>query len=148
MGNENLTHEEKKYQIFIDERKLLIQAEQEGAKTFDKAILAFASGAFGVSIAFLKDIVPRPYPNTLWLLGLSWMLFSLCLLTILFSFLASQIACKKSIESAYEKIMENKTVPNKWADITLVSNYASLILLGLAFVFSGVFVYWNLIHTT
>ncbi len=146
MANEDFAFKEKKYQLFIDERKLLIQAEQEGAKTFDKAILTFTSGAFGVSIAFLKDIVPHPFPNTFWLIGYSWALFSLSLLSILFSFLASQNACKKSIELAYEKIMNDKNETNTWSTVTLISNYCSLLLLALAFIFSGCFVYWNLIY--
>jgi len=138
--------EQKKYQLYIDERKLLIQAEQEGARTFDKAILTFASGSFGVSIAFIKDVVPHPYVNTLWLLGTSWALFSICLITILFSFLASQNACKKNIDLAYQKIMNAKEAKNQWSTITLISNYFSLIFLTLAFIVSGCFVYWNLIH--
>ena len=84
----NLTIKERR-NYYWDERKALVEALREGATTFDKAILTFTSGAFAVSIAFLKDVIPKPYPNTLWLLGWSWLLFALSLVVILFSFLAS-----------------------------------------------------------
>lgn len=138
--------EEKLYQLYLDERKLLVDAVREGARTFDKAILTLASGAFGFSIAFLKDIVPCPIPNTLCLLGWSWGFFSLSLIVILFSFLASQKACSLQIELTYKKLMNDTEEFNKWNVITDICNFASIIILVLAFVFWGCFVYQNLIH--
>jgi hypothetical protein len=135
------------YQLYLDERRLLIDAEREGSRTFDKAILTLASGAFGFSIAFLKDIVPHPYANTLSLLGWSWALFSLSLVTILFSFLSSQFACRFQIELTYEELIANTKRKNVWATITDVCNFASIIVLALAFILWGCFVYWNVIHT-
>ena len=136
-----------KYQLFLDERKLLIDAEREGSRTFDKAILTLASGAFGFSIAFLKEIVPHPFSNTLWLLGVSWSFFAVSLVVILFSFLSSQLACRIQIDVAYDAIFRNQKLPNKWSSITDFCNYASIAVLALAFTFWGLFVYWNVIHT-
>jgi hypothetical protein len=138
---------EQKYQLFLEERKLLIDAEREGSRTFDKAILTLASGAFGVSIVFLKDIVPHPFSNTFCLLGASWFFFALSLVIILFSFLSSQLACRIQIDVAYDTIFKNEKRANKWATITEFCNYASIIVLALAFIFWGLFVYWNLLHT-
>ena len=135
------------YQLYLDERKLLIDAEREGARTFDKAILTLASGAFGFSIAFLKDIVPHPHSNTLCLLGWSWSLFSISLVIILFSFLSSQYACRFQIDLSYDELMSNKTRKNVWATITDICNFASIIVLTSAFFFWGCFVFWNVIHT-
>src|SRR4051812_5487292 len=80
-----------------EERKLLIDAARESARTFDKAVLTFGSAVFGFSIAFLKDVAPNPIPTTLpWLLT-AWVLFSFGLLAILLSFLFSHSACHAQI---------------------------------------------------
>ena len=71
-----LTHDEKTYALYLEERKQLIDAARESARSFDKAVLAFGSVVFGFSIAFVKDIAPTPVPDTLKWLGISWLLFS------------------------------------------------------------------------
>ena len=96
--------EQQRYELYWNERKLLIEAERDGSKTFDKAMLTFTSGAFAISITFLKDIIPFPHQNTLWLLGWSWLLFALSLIAILFSFLASQNACLAQIDIAFDAL--------------------------------------------
>ena len=138
---------DQKYQLYLEERKLLIDAEREGSRTFDKAILTLASGAFGFSIAFLKNIIPHPFSNTLWFLGASWASFALSLVVILFSFLSSQLACRIQIDVAYFDLVKDEKRANKWATITGFCNYVSIVILALAFIFWGLFVYWNLIHT-
>jgi hypothetical protein len=126
----------------------LIDAEQQSSKTFDKAILTFGSGAFGVSIAFLKDIAPKPFQNTLWLLGMSWLLFSAALIIILVGFVASQNACKAQIDITYESLINENEQTNRWTSVTSILAWTSVFALALAFLFAGCFVYWNKIHTT
>jgi hypothetical protein len=137
---------EQRYQLFLEDRKMLVDAWREGSRTFDKAILTFSSGAFAVSIAFLKDVVPYPFPNTLCLLGWSWALFSAALIIILFSFIASQKACEAQIDITYDDLINNTKRTNSWSTVTAVCNYSSIIVLGLAFLFAGCFVYWNIIY--
>ena len=43
---------------YLEERKLLIEAQQQSYQQFDKAILTLSSGGLGVSIIFLRDILP------------------------------------------------------------------------------------------
>jgi len=84
----------------LEERRVLIAAQRETAASFDKAILTVASGAFTVSLLFLKDVVPNPLPNTLWSLSWSWVLFALSLVTILVGFLSSQLVVTRQIDYA------------------------------------------------
>src|SRR5437764_475504 len=79
----------KAYELYLEDRKLLIAAQRETAASFDKTLLTLASGAFAGSLVILKDLVPKPFANTLWLLGWSWGLFTLSLVTILIGFMAS-----------------------------------------------------------
>ena len=68
---------ETKYQQYLDERKLLIDAEAEGARSFDKAIMTLSAGALGLSLTFIKEIVCHPHGSTLWLLIGAWVGFCL-----------------------------------------------------------------------
>jgi hypothetical protein len=137
----------KGYNQYIDERKLLIGAAREGARTFDKAILTLASGSFGLSIGFLKDIVQKPFANTMWLLGASWALFAASIVIILLSFIAGQKACEQRIRYAYLTLVEKKkTDKSYWSIIAEIMNYLSIILFAAAIIYYSYFVYWNTIN--
>ncbi len=109
----------------------LVDAARESARTFDQAVLAFGSVVFGFSIAFLKDIAPRPAAETLKWLGASWLLFSLGLLAILLSFLFSHRACMFQI-GVGEKVLRSKDYKperNPWSNATNWCNIARVALL-------------------
>jgi hypothetical protein len=69
-----------------------------GADSFDKSMLTLSSGALGVSLAFIKDIVPRGTASWICLLIISWIAFALCIATTVVSFLFSIAAHKKHRE--------------------------------------------------
>jgi hypothetical protein len=144
MPKSTSTQADKDYQLFIDERKLLIEGIREGARTFDKSILTLASGAFGITIAFMKDIAPHPFANTLCLLGWSWAMFSLSLVLILLSFLSSQKACKEQIDVSYKVLVLKKDAKTSWTLVTTILNISSIVSLITAIIFWGIFAYWNL----
>ncbi len=99
------------YTTYLDERRLLIEAEQKGAQQFDKAILTLAGGALAISITFIKNIAPHPNVETIYLLKSAWFAFILSLLSTLCSFLTSQSACRKQrdiIESEESNNEKNK----------------------------------------
>src|SRR5690348_9629107 len=117
---------DEQYQLYLEERKALIAAQRETASSFDKAILSLASGAFGVSVVFLKDIVPQPLADTKWLLGSSWAAFATSLVTILVGFLASQHACTCQIDVAYRRLVQesNDKTRNRWSLVAHVCNWS------------------------
>lgn len=141
------TIDEANYQAYLEERKLLIEALREGSRTFDKAILTVSSGAFGLTIAFMKEIAPEPFQNTLWLIATSWICFSISLIVILLSFLFSQIACREQIDIAYDSMLRNMERQTKWGKITTLCNYISIVTLIAAIVFWGFFAFWNIRFT-
>ena len=63
--------------------------------SFDKSMLTLSSGALGVSLAFIKDIVPLGHAVWLGLLVTSWIVFAVCILTTVVSFQFSIVALKK-----------------------------------------------------
>ena len=120
--------------LYIEERKLLIDASRESSRTFDKAMLTFGSAIFGFSVAFIKDVAPQPVPSTLWWLGASWILFTVGLLAISLSFLFSQWACDFEIIQG-ENILKNPEYEcpktNRWSTATTVCNISCVVLLTL-----------------
>jgi hypothetical protein len=137
---------EKAYALYLDERKGLIDAARESARTFDQAVLAFGSAVFGFSVVFLKDIAPKPALDTLKWLGVSWLLFSLGLLAILLSFLFSHRACLFGIEDASEaaRVSDYQPKTNPWGIATTVCNFVCIGLLFLGLLCWSVFAYANL----
>ena len=136
------------YKLYLAEREQLIDAGRESARTFDQAVLAFGSVVFGFSIAFLKDIAPKPAPETLKWLGASWLLFSLVLLAILLSFLFSHRACMFEIEVAEKALGDRsfKRERNRWSIATNWCNFLCVGLLCLGLLSWSMFAFFNLSH--
>lgn len=83
---------------YLDERKALVSAMFEETKLFDRSILTLAAGSFGLSFAFIRQIVPAINPDTIILLKVSWGSFSISIIATLISLLTSIKACRKQIE--------------------------------------------------
>ena len=120
---------DKVYDMYLQERKDLIAAEQSMYKRFDKAILTLSASALGISITFINQIAPNPKVNTWgWILA-AWLLFSLSIFSTLISFLVSQKACRRQIEICEKVLLKGESdQQNKLADITLWLNYAAIVL--------------------
>jgi hypothetical protein len=89
------------------------QAEQvqqdinSGTDSFDKSMLTLSSGALGVSLAVIKDIVPLNSASWLSLLYASWFAFALCIATTVVSFLFS-IAAQKEHRELLDEVWTTK----------------------------------------
>lgn len=124
---------DKDYEVYLGERKSLVNTLLDQSRSFDKYILTLAGGTFGLSFLFIKQIVPQPIHNTLSLLIAAWSCFGASILVTLLSFLFSQAACLKQIEiienSWFSKITNNaKTSPNIYNKITVWLNWISMVL--------------------
>jgi hypothetical protein len=136
------------YDVLLEERKLLIDAEREGARSFDKYLLTLAAGSFGVTAIFLRDVIPQIEQAALpWLIA-SWMLFAAAITGTLLSFLVSQAACRKRLDECGRLMSEGDTNPKppepkvlKYVDYL---NYAAITFLVLGFIAWTKFVYESL----
>lgn len=61
-----------------DERTRLVTSHDAASNAYDKTLLTLTSGALGLSIAFVKDIVEQPTHR--WLLLACWVGLGVCLL--------------------------------------------------------------------
>lgn len=139
-----------KYEVYLEERKSLISAELEQARHFDKYILTLAAGTFGLSLLFIRQIVPQPETGTVWLLVAAWVAFALSILLTLVSFLLSQLAYRKQreiLEKSYEEDNEQgaEVSTNKFATCTQFLNWTSMSLFIIGVVFLVIFSATNLL---
>jgi hypothetical protein len=140
----------KEHALYVEERKALIEAARDSAKTFDQAVLAFGSAIFAASVAFLKDVAPHPLPYTLKWLELSWVLFSVGLLGALLSFLFSHRACMFEVEIGGETLFkpDYKRPKNRWSNLTDICNYSCIALLFVGLITWSLFAVENLSTNT
>lgn len=114
---------------YLDERRVLVDAEREAAQSFDKFMVTLSAGAFGLSITFVRELIENP--QSLWLLRSAWMAFGLSLCAILASFLLSQSALRRQraildeIDQGQEDARDKRNVP---ATITNLLNWTSIAL--------------------
>lgn len=140
-----LQNKQDKYQVYLDERKQLIDAERETAQQFDKAILTLAAGALALSITFITQIAPHPKSQSIYFLIVAWILFSFSILSTLISFLISQAACRRQREILDQDISEKEhKIKNNAADWTNRLNYLSIAFFILGIVFLIIFSAFNL----
>ena len=114
---------------------------------FDVLIISLSTGALGFSISFIKDVSPKTVYNNLYLLKISWVLFSASLILNLLSQVTSYYANKYEIKISKSIIREEKGNNNllnrekveKWKCIldtwTMYLNGVSLLgfILGIIF---------------
>lgn len=105
---------------------------------FDKYILLLAGGSFGVSFAFIQQVVPKPDDSSVPFLIGAWVNFGVSILSTLISFIFSQKACKRAISIKRTKCED---VSNSWADSTQALNWTSMVffILGISclIIFAG-----------
>jgi hypothetical protein len=92
MANESYEDAKLKHEQHMAERDKLTEAARESSRTFDQAVLAFGAAVFGASVAFLKDVAPKPQSYSLPWLCVSWSCFTTGLLAVILSFLFSHKA--------------------------------------------------------
>ncbi len=135
------------YEVYLDERRPLIEAEQKGAQQFDKAILTLAGGALAISLTFIKNIAPHPKVWTIYWLALAWIAFIVSLLSTLCSFLTSQSACRKQrdiLENEFFNSEDSHNENNISALWTKRLNLFSIILFVLGIIFLSIFSIGNI----
>ncbi len=99
-------------EVYIDFRKCLVDIEQKNAELHDKTLANLSVGALGVSIAFLRYIVPDPMYWTQWILIAAWCLLVTSLIGILRSMLIAQEACRYQRDLLDEERL-NEIIPDQ-----------------------------------
>lgn len=119
----------------------LNKAYIESSSQFDKQVLFLASGALGLSFAFIKDIVKLAEATNKWLLISSWSLFGAVILLSIISHYTSLKAINKKIHNLNAR--EDKG-SKKLNSLTKWFNILMIVFLALGLSFLTVFVAINI----
>lgn len=123
-----------------DIRQQWIDVIQDSSRQYDQTIILVASGAIGLSLAFINNIIAKGVMNPCDLF-ISWGCFILAILANLISHLTST---KGYLENISE--LDHGREPNKiWAIITVTLNVAALILIVAGIIYLCLFSYPNIV---
>lgn len=144
----NMDETELRNELHNRTRDDLLKRQLSNSEKLDAAILTLSTGALGLSLAFIKDIIPMEDAVYLPLLITSWWLFGVSIILTLLSFVASQLAIRKQLIYAKKYYLDKKDKyiekKNHFAQITDILNYGSCGIFIAAIVLTIVFVSSNI----
>lgn len=120
------------YQRYRDDYRNLEELEFSESERYDKLLIALSSGAFAVSIAFVKDIAPTIAPETKYLILWAWIFFLLSLTSIVISLVSSQYGNRHKREHVLQAdgtYRENDIGLYVYGRVTDILNFFSFITL-------------------
>lgn len=120
----------------IEYQKQLYDMYKISSQQFDKNILIISSGALGLSMTFIKDLINLNQIKYFGVLGFSWVLFA----TIILISLTSHYLSMRGIKHMIENDLPNKGI-DKWLSRL---NISMLIGLPIAIILLIVFVLNNI----
>lgn len=131
-----------------DYRKHLWDAMRAGQEQHDKSLLALSSGGLAISLIMLKDVFGKSKLAVPDMLIGSWILFCLCILGTMVSFLTSQKCLRRRLVKYEESLVTGNDEKLKIIDplerLTNCLNYASCTFLVLAVMATVMFASINL----
>lgn len=125
-GEQDLTAEKRR--LLAETRADLLKRQLSNAENYDKAVLSLSTFFLGLSLAFLKEVVPVQRAESLRLLYGSWILLVCALLSTIISFWVSQRAIDLQLKRAEDYYLrDDQSALNKsWiAKATDWVNWAS-----------------------
>jgi hypothetical protein len=148
MTKEMIDQSEERKKLYASTRQDLLTRNLSNSEKYDNAILTLSTGVLGLSLAFIKDIVPLEKVQCVILLISSWCLFGLSIASTLSSFVLSQRAIKCQLDYAEKYYLEKKdeyeNKNNRLASWTEYINYLSGILFILGIIATITFVSLNI----
>jgi C4-dicarboxylate transporter len=113
----------------------------ESNRQFDKNTLYISSGALGLSISFISDIVKLTDASYKWILGTSWTVLTIVILFSLMSHYFSMKAINSKMENLHKEKDEKSEKLNKYVRLL---NLLMLIGLPIGIISLVVFIILNI----
>jgi hypothetical protein len=121
-----------RWQLYNDHKKQAWEDIQSSTDSYDQSLLTLSSGGLGLSIAFIKDIVPLQHATWLPLLYVSWVAFGLCILTTVVSFQVAIKTQNEHLEICWKFYVErDDSFRNKQGTYSKVLKWCTLVAGGL-----------------
>jgi hypothetical protein len=140
--------DEVRKKAYAEFREELVKKQNSNSENYDKSILTVSSAGLGLSLAFIKDVVPLTQVPCRTLLVQSWGLFAAAIVVTILSFQTSQLSIGTSLAHADEYYLKGKdeylNKKNMWASVTNVLNWISGALFVAAVLWTAYFIATNL----
>ena len=133
-------------ELYYRSRDELLRRQMSNTQTRDSAILSLSSASLGVSLLFVKNVVPMKTASCSCLLFISWIMFFVAIVSTLISFFTSQHAIRIAICRINECIRSGQELNDQTSildRITIVLSYVSVIFYITAVSFTCVFIALN-----
>jgi hypothetical protein len=133
-------------------RRKIWDDTKSGTENFDKYMLTFSSGALGLSLAFIKDVVPIGRAICIPMLISSWVAFLLCILVTLVSFRISIRALEKMVPIIDAFYLEgdveafNKHLKDRWTRAVDWCAYLAIVFFVTGGILTTIFVSTNILE--
>jgi len=134
--------------VVNDYRKHLWDALRAGQEQYDKYLLTLSSGGLAISLMMIKEVFGKTTLAIPEVLIGSWVLFCLCIIGTMMSFLTSQKCLRRHLEKYERSLVTGNNEELKTLDplerLTNFLNYASCTFLVLAIIATIAFASINL----
>jgi len=131
-------------ETYLDEyRNYLISSKQQSQDTLDKFLISLSSGALGISIVFITNVIKDKIIVYKKLLFSSWLFFTLTILIILFSFISSIFTFNRAINQTDADKIYEESPGGIWNIITIILNVLSIIFFITGLILLLFFVLYN-----
>lgn len=128
------------------EREILIDAEREAARSYDKTLITLSAGALVLSFTFIREM--KTPPIAAWQIYCAWAAFVVSLFLVLASFLLSQSAMRRQRDIIDDQYTQHPSLAtpksNPYVRWIVSMNWASLVLLALGVILFAAFATSNL----
>ncbi len=131
--------------LYEQEREDLWRRELSASENLDKTIIFTSLPMLGISLVFLKDIVPENQIVYAWILVISWISFVVAILCVFFSYWTCIWAADKLDSKIRNYYLKGDIKPySRYDQATRVLTYCSSGFYLVAIIFTLVFVFFNL----
>ena len=108
MTNTDSNEQQQREFLHSESRRDLLARQISNSVNYDNAILTLSSAALGLSLGFIKNILPIEKVDYLLLLILSWISFVVAIILVIVSYFTSQKAIDKQLDIAYDYYIGKK----------------------------------------
>lgn len=131
-------------------REDLLKRQLSNTENFDRAILTLSSSLLGLTLTFIRNVIPIEEAHHIWLLLSAWVLLAIAIVVTLLSFQISQSGAKRQMIYAYEYYMNGKeeylNKTNLFSKLNDWAGYFSALKFTVAMCFLVAFVWLNIIR--
>ena len=109
-SNEKMNQNQQDYISYIEDTN---RREMANADAYDKALLTLSSVMLGISLTFTENVVSLQNANFIWLLLISWALFTFTIIIVILSFIYGQYQFGQLKEDAKKFFLDGQIELNE-----------------------------------